>query len=298
MFGVKKINDFKIKPVEVKKIARHWKGKEIFPNREFFNIGLFSRSGSGKTTVIFNLLKTFADKHTIFYFFSNTLEIDDTWKAIIEWVTDNNYSYFSAPTFIENKENHIEDFMKEYSKLYDDEFEPAEEEQQPPEIPAHFPNMSEKYYEGFGQPTEEEKAKEKKKKKDYERKMNFIFVFDDQSKQLQHNSIEKFLKMSRHYRTRCIISSQSLSDIRPSSHSQIYALCLFSGMSKRAVDYIFDSYELDIEKPEFYAMYKTITKPHTDGTKNYNFLTVLPFEQEYRRNFSEKILNLKQFIQP
>lgn len=209
-----KINDFEIKPVKQESKKHKWKGQHIFPKREFFNIALLSKTGSGKTTVIYNLIKEYLDRHTIVLVFSSTAAIDDTYKAIFDYLDKQGTTYLKKPHFKEKGTNLINDWLEEYSKLYDDEFEDDDSDETIP-----TPECSHIIGAPITSVQEQSQVNE--------RKMNFIIILDDLSQDLRDYSIEKLLKKSRHYRTRVIISSQSLKDIKPNSHAQLYALCLF-----------------------------------------------------------------------
>lgn len=129
------------------------------------------------------------------------------------------------------------------------------------------------------------KSKEKKKIEEERKKMNFIIILDDLTRDLRHNTIEAIVKKSRHYHARVILSSQSLKDLNPSAHTQIYALCLFKGLSEADLEYIFIRYAMWLKMEKFKEIYDEVIEE-----KKYNFLTVLPFENELRKNLNERII--------
>lgn len=286
-----RINNFSIKPVITDTTERTWKGKDVFPKREFFNIALLSKTGSGKTTVIYNLIKKFRDRHTIVMVFASTIAIDKTYEEIFKYLDKKGNQYLKRPHFKVKSENLIDDWLKEYSKLYDDEFESDDEdekddnpEQTMPQSISHICGTPMPAYNPEATPEEEPETQEEKEKK--ERKMNFIIVLDDLSQDLRDQSIETLLKKARHYRARVIISSQSLKDIRPNSHSQLYALCLFNGLSKEDIKYLHSRYPLNgLTLPKFERIYYSIV-----NEKPYNFLTIIPSEPEFRVNLDEKLI--------
>jgi len=282
-----KINNFTIKPI-VRNIVseKPWNGQDVFPNRKYFNLALLSHTGSGKTTVIYNLVKKFRDKHTVFLIFSSTYQLDPTYEELIKWIEKKGNQVFVHDHFLQgdgaDKVNLLEEFMEEYKNMLERE-EDQEEEEEP------TLNMNSTIYKYLASKSpkikDKEKEKEKERKKKALSKLNFIIVIDDLSKDLRKgNTIETLLKKSRHYHTRVFISSQTLSDIAPSSHAQLYALCLFSGMGEKDIEYIYSRYDVPVPKEQFIDMYKKVVK-----TK-YNFLTILPTEREIRLNLNTKLL--------
>ena len=284
MFPTETINNFTIKPVKApNKSTENWHGKHIFPNRKFWNVALLSKTGSGKTTVIFNLIQKFIDKHTIFFLFSSTIKIDPTWQEIIKFIESKGNQYIAEPHFLHNGANYIDDFLHEYNKCYDDQYEPEviPEVKQAPQ-PIYAPGFS------FGSvpAIKQQEVKQSKAEKNKEKKMNFMIVLDDLSKDLRKSTtIEDLTKRCRHFHTRVIISSQSLNDINPSTHSQLYCLCLFHGMSESDLEYIAKRYSLWVPETKFKEIYDFVTKKN-----KYNFLSMLPFEEEFRKNLNERIL--------
>jgi len=297
MFQTEIINDFRIRPLNIKNDNENWNGKDVFGGRKYWNLALLSKTGSGKTTVIFNLIKKFRDKHTIFLLFGSTLQIDPTWKKIIEWIDDQGNEYIAEPHFLEGKEDYIKDWMHEYSHAYDDQYESEEEQKKEMartevekikvQLDPHAPCLA--IFAGREVPKackeSKEIKKEKKKMEEHQKKLNFIIVLDDLSKDLRHDTIETLLKKSRHYHARVILSSQTLKDLKPSAHSQIYALCLFKGLPEADIEYLFDRYAMWLGIDRFKEIYQKVI-----DEKKYNFLTVLPFENELRKNLNEKIV--------
>ena len=283
-----KINNFKIKPIVSNIISdKPWNGKDVFPGRQYFNLALLSHTGSGKTTVIYNLVKKFRDPHTVFMIFSSTYQLDPTYTEMIKWINSKKNELLVHDHFLQgtgsDKINLIEQFMEEYKNMLDEDGNSEPEEKKGDLQPNPSTNLALlKYFASKGINLDKATETPKKTKADLRKKLqklNFIIIIDDLSKDLRKgNTIETLLKKSRHYHARVFISSQTLSDIAPSSHAQLYALCLFSGMGEKDVEYIFNRYDMPVTKERFLQQYKEVIK-----TK-YNFLTILPNEREQRNN--------------
>ena len=292
-----KINNFKIKPIVSNIISdKPWNGKDVFPGRQYFNLALLSHTGSGKTTVIYNLVKKFRDPHTVFMIFSSTYQLDPTYTEMIKWINSKKNELLVHDHFLQgtgsDKINLIEQFMEEYKNMLDEDGNSEPEEKKGDLLIQRNPSTNLallKYFASKGINLDKATETPKKTKADLRKKLqklNFIIIIDDLSKDLRKgNTIETLLKKSRHYHARVFISSQTLSDIAPSSHAQLYALCLFSGMGEKDVEYIFNRYDMPVTKERFLQQYKEVIK-----TK-YNFLTILPNERELRINLDTKLIS-------
>ena len=58
----------------------------------YANIFLAGRKFSGKTTVVFNILKNCTDKDTKVVIFANTINSDANWVFIKEWLSKHKYT--------------------------------------------------------------------------------------------------------------------------------------------------------------------------------------------------------------
>lgn len=280
---MKKINNFKIKPVVHNIVTNEdWPGKDVFPKRKYFNLALLSHTGAGKTTVIFNLVKKFRDKYTVFLIFSSTYQLDPTYREIIKWIEKKGNGLLVEDHFLENNQNHLEAFMEEYRGMLNEEEKKEPAVKQQTNIYGVHPSILALFGKGKAKEKSDAEIRAEKRAKE---KLNFIIVLDDLSKDLRKgDTIETLLKKSRHYHTRVFISSQTLSDIAPSSHSQLYALCLFSGIGEKDIDYIYSRYAMPVKKEVFLEMYREAMK-----TK-YAFLTILPAERQIRLNLDTELV--------
>ena len=81
----KKLNDQKIQPIKL--IANSIspekiKGYDVIP-KLYANIFICAKKGSGKTNVIWRIIKNCADKNSFIYIFSGTAHNDENWEYIM-----------------------------------------------------------------------------------------------------------------------------------------------------------------------------------------------------------------------
>ncbi len=78
---IKKINNEKIEPIPIKDDKKLPKGFKITPDL-YTNIFLVAPTNSGKTTMLFKLLKDFSSKDTTIICFVSTIHNDPLWAEI------------------------------------------------------------------------------------------------------------------------------------------------------------------------------------------------------------------------
>ena len=89
---VKEINEFVVKPIPVKKLDKNdIVGGELF-EEIYSNIFICAKKKSGKSTVIYNIIKKCTDKNTVgVIVFCSTYTKDGNWKAIKEYLDEKDY---------------------------------------------------------------------------------------------------------------------------------------------------------------------------------------------------------------
>ena len=272
-----KINDCKLTCPKVKKKDNNWKGKDILDVR-FWIMSILAKRRSGKTTLIYNLIKQFAHKHMIILFFVPTFYKDNVYESIRNYL-DRKGIVYQGNTSIENEEkiDLIDVFMKENSgEGLNEEIGNEETVSQPiiqqPQIPVC----------NFG-----ENVIDSQSKVDNNVEPEYMIIFDDMSSQLRHPSIVKLCKNSRHFKCKIILSSQSIVDLTPSQHSQIDYCVLFKNFNFDSIEQIYKRLQPNLSFEEFYELYKNITESKT-GKYN-NFLLIDRNKEEYRKNLNEVI---------
>ena len=80
----KQINNITIRPVvHLALKEEEIRGYDYFPNL-YSNIYVCAKRKSGKSTLIYNILKNCAGRRTNVVFFCSTIQRDDTYKRILE----------------------------------------------------------------------------------------------------------------------------------------------------------------------------------------------------------------------
>ena len=136
----------------------------------FANIFLVGRKNSGKTTVIFNILKNCTDKDTKVIIFANTINSDSNWIFIKDWLSKHKYTAECYTSIMDGKINLLDQMMHELQEADRKEQEQTallKEEKHQPKIEIVK----------FDSSTHSIKIKVKKKKKVAPK---YFFIFDDQ----------------------------------------------------------------------------------------------------------------------
>jgi hypothetical protein len=261
MIKESKLNCINVKPLVVQQTdTSKIKGADLFPSL-YSNLFICSKKKSGKTSLINTILQKCTDKKTIFFIFCATVNVDSTWKLIIEQLEDRG------------------NIVNKYSELVDGKI-----------------NILNEIVEQLSTPVEPEKEKEKpkslircespKKKKEYKPKKispDIVFVFDDCSDMLRNPAVATLLKKNRHLKANVIISSQSLHDLVPASIKQLDYFICFKSFSREKMDIVHKGLDLSIEPDMLYEYYMYCT------SKPYNFLYIDVRQDKYRCNFNKEI---------
>lgn len=271
------INKIKVKPI-VNNITEEIcdvKGKDLFQNN-LCNIFICSRKRSGKSSLIGNILKKMADKRTTIIIFSSTNNIDPCWINIKEELQKKGINVLSYTHFIDDEGNNLlNDFLKELET----------EEEPEPEI-SNSSNNNLKTPDGICLKFEPEKEPEKVKKPYVPKKSvpKYIIVGDDLSGDLRHNSWIKNLKSNRHRNIMNILSSQYFLDLNTGAISNLDYMILFKGQDEEKLEKIHRRLDLGIPFEDFKKCYNyAVAEP-------YSFLYIDVRNDEYRKNFNEKII--------
>ena len=265
MIKLKKINKEKVAPIPVPQIdSSKIKGYNIIPAL-YCNIALIARKKSGKTSAVFKILKDCADKDTKIYIFSSTAYNDDNMIYMQKYFKKKKYQIEIYTEMVEGKANHLQDILKELETHEDID----EEEENKEEYICLFSDL-------------DECKKKKKKKKKKKIAPEIIFVFDDISESLKNPSIAKLVKQHRHYKSKVIISSQEVIDIRPETRKQIDFYLLFGNHPENRLEMV----HKDASIPISFELFKTL---YDDATrKKYNFLFIDVPNCKFRKNFNEE----------
>lgn len=247
-----KINNIKIQVLKNKNKDKKFVHKEIF-NEQFPFIFISSKKGSGKSTVLYNILINMAlPKKTKIYLFSKTYENDQTTINMIDKISKYNEIEFFDDLEYQNQQG--EKYKNILDKLIADiKLDIAENKDKLKKLPYTYPRH--------------------------------IFIFDDFSELLKDKILEGIIKRHRHYLTSFIISSQSYTDLKPNVRNQVNFLILFKEIPINRLKLIYDEKIKGIEWDKFYDCYLKATD------QKYNFLLLnCDDNKDIRMNFDMKFI--------
>ena len=265
-FKLQKINNEIVKPIPVKDIPiEDRQGYDLFPIL-YSNIFICAKKKSGKTCVIFKILKGCCNKLTKVIIFSSTENKDQNMLEIKKWLEKKNIEYESYTSIDSILEGMIQEIEETIPEEKEKEKKPKEKK---PKVLVFDDD-------------EDELTIKVKKYKPKKIAPEIIFVFDDISSDLKSPIIAKLMKQHRHYLCKTLISSQYPLDLDPQSRKQIDYWLLFAGHSDNKLEEIYKNANVNIDFELFKKLYKDATK------EKYHFLYVDCNECEFRKDFNYK----------
>ncbi len=272
-------------------------------NHAYPNILLLAKKNSGKTNIIYNILKKCANKHTEIVIFCPTWELDDTYRQILEYLDSKGIPHQQ----FKNIDN-LKDLMDSYDKGYQSEGSDEEQEEgivsnsntninintnlysyiqssQTPKIEKKRHSVG---YNTYGDPTshaetraQKEEHIESKPKKSYSKFIipEHIFIFDDCKKMLRSPVLNSLIATNRHYKSKVIISTQYFTDIMPDTRTCLDVICIFPKIPIDKIKRLHEDIQLSTELPVFEKLYLEATK------KPHSFLYVDIRREQFKFNF-------------
>ena len=250
------------------------------------SVFLVAKKNSGKTMLLYNILKNAIDKHTELIIFCSTHTFDETYKSMINYFKKKGVkirAFHSIYTEVELnrpklgpkylKINMLRQIMNEIKNESEPE-EPSELDEEAQEEKVSNDYMTELMFGVRPKPKKPpNRSKLGPKKKSKFQTPRYCFVFDDISRELKDLSVPAFLKVHRHYKAMSIISSQYPKDLELSGRKQIDDWILFKGHSADKLESIHKDADVEIEFDEFNNIYHHAVKPdyswlHVDTRKN------------------------------
>ena len=265
-----KINDIDVVPVIVSNLNEDQiLGYQYFKTL-YTNIYICSKRKSGKSTVIYNILKNCVGKKTNVVFFCSTIHRDDTYKKMLEMLEKKKVNVMAHTHFIEEKHNILQEILAELDGQL------AEEKEQKTKKSSDHKVVGCNFDES--QPEERRERKQKKLAPEW------VFVFDDLGADLRDPSVTQLVKVSRHYKCKVIFSSQYLHDLNVSAIKNIDVAILFRSFDEVKLLKLYEGLDVSCTFIAFVTMYRIATE------KPFNFFYVDTREGEYRMNFNEKFI--------
>jgi len=267
MFQLKKINNEVVRPIKVIKFKPDKiKGYDLFAD-VYCNVFICAKKKSGKTNVIFKIIKECTDKNTNVIIFSSTVYKDPNMVKITEWLDDRDYTY----DVFTDLEDYLSSIVDEIENNKSEDEESDDQKDEKPKI-LSFSD------------TKDEIRIRIKKRKPKKVSCEYMFIFDDFSSELKDKDISKLLKQHRHYKSKVIISSQYPLDLRKDGRKQLDYWLLFQGHSDEKLKEIYDLCNLSVTFDMFKEIYKEATK------EKYHFLYIDTVNHTFRKDFNYKII--------
>lgn len=270
MIKERSVNSLNVKPVQAG--MNHWtkennKAYEISPHTPYFNMFICARKRSGKSSLINLITQKAINKRTNIWVFCATYQIDPTWKAIIDGLEKKGNVVNCFDSIFDGKVNILDEIIDTINQPDEEE----EEDNQPKVKPAI---LTEQKMEEI----KESKSRSKKKACEH------LFIFDDLPAQmLRNSSVARLLKIHRHSKSSCIISSQFILDIMPSALQQLDIVIFFRGMQDEKLERLHRLLDLSIDFDKFYEIYKHCTE------EPYSFMYLSVRDEVFRRKLTHEI---------
>lgn len=268
-----KINDTEVNEIPCftggEKDKREVKGKHLFEN-PFCNVFLCAKKASGKSTVIFKIIKECITRETKCYLFCSTIYKDDNWLQIRKYLDLKKIEYECFTSIEEDKVDEVKKIIKQL----EDEAKENELIEKESKIKVKKQNLI---------LCDDDEDEEEKKYKSKYKSPQLMFIFDDMSTQLQSESICALVKKNRHFKSCCLFSSQWFSDLKPSARLQIDYFLLFRAINIDKLKTIYKDADISIPYETFERIYHYATE------KPYSFLYINPRDCTFRRNFNLQI---------
>lgn len=262
---LKRINNEKVSAVPVIGGAdtRPVKGANLF-SEPYANIFLLAKKKSGKSSVIYKIINDCSERNTKILAFCSTIYKDNVWIQIAE-LCKRKGLYFEPHTSL--KEEGI-DILEEFL-ISESAPDVATEETEKATSSILF---------------DDDEPKAKKVKKPKKLAPEWLIILDDLSTELKSKSVEALLKKNRHLKSKVIISSQYLCDLKPESRKQIDTFLIFKGQPKEKLESVYKDADVSLDFPTFEQLYKKAT------IMPYSFFYVDTRNDSYRRNFSDEFV--------
>jgi len=288
------INNIKITPL----ITHSTNPDDVLGGQMFLdpysNVAIISKKKSGKTTLLYHILKKVCRKGTNVLIFSPTQNKDETYKFIKEALDKKVCNISSYSNFVEDGENIINDLLNELGKEeeIEEEIKPKSMGQAPynPSLGGRLKEPIGSFeervnYSMFGKGVNDIEPVSQARKPAPPKKISadYVLVFDDLGKDMNCKTIAQLSKTLRHYKIRCFYLQQYLSDLSADTRKQIDYALLFKSFNEEKLLSMYESLDLSIDFVEFVELYHYATKDP------YNFLYVDVKQDKYRKNFNTEI---------
>jgi hypothetical protein len=285
------------------------RGAELI-RKQFANIFLAARKESGKSTIIYNLVKALCAPWrqltgnrwvagTKVYVFCGSLKGDPTYASIRGWCKANQIKFSGKESLgpvkkrkglkgkdgVEVSGDDLDVLIAKLRRESGNGEEDDESLDFHPEGIAPRPVVVKPRPPVFiaTNAPEEVTAEEVEVPSEY-REINALIIIDDLSDQLKRASVLKLLKSNRHCKCKVIVSSQYLNDATPDSRGQMDTICVFKGLGDGKLEELHESCGISTPFEDLKLLYRHAAKDQ------FSFLTIDPLSREFRKGFSHKLV--------
>lgn len=284
-----KVPSVKVKEIPVPSRFKHPPAPNpVLPNHEF-TMGLIAPKGSGKTTLICNILEFYKGYFHNIYVFSPTVLSDEKWDYIKR-----------LPLLVENKR--LKKFLKELKKKKKDANPIVKEPEEKPIVPEFEeefdPRISEENFiaefniEDIRDMMTSQMQMVRLLKKHGQSKHlanRVLFVFDDMvGSELfapsKSNPFRTFNSNHRHYSFSCLLVSQFYREIQKLVRVNLSALALFEIANEKELEVIYEENPVGLTKNEWMNVYKHCVE------EDYSFMFI-NYQKPKRLRISKKFDN-------
>jgi len=289
------------------------KGADMFSDT-YPNIALIAKKKSGKTNLLYHILKNIIDPSTEVYLFVSTAKRDATWKDIIKYLEKQgnkvviNLGIYDRVMVGKRKKkiNKLEQLIDSF-RVPDEKKGKGKKRKKTKKIERdrsgrsmydrkitisdlpenHLYHTLFQNGSGFGvkheQPKPEPKQKPKKQSGGKHVVPERLIIFDDLSNELNDPQVARLLKANRHFLATTITSTQYVNDIPPTARSQFDIVIAFKGHTPNKIETIRKMCDTNVDEEDFYSLYKEAT------AEPYSFLYCNCRDNSFRVNFDEEL---------
>ena len=280
MIRVKKVNNQVVKPVKFitgrGDDKRPIKGADLF-SEIYCNTYICARKKSGKSSVLFKIVKECATKETTVIVFASTVDKDRIHIAIKKYCKMANIPYLGYTSMKEDDVDILDTFIHKLQE----EAKPKEDSDSEADINESHPLIM------FDDSDSEGEKKERKPKYNAPK---YLIIFDDLSNELKSTNLTRLLKMNRHWESKIFVSTQYVHDLPIQSIKQCDYALIFRGQPLDKLQKLYRDLDLSIDFELFQQIYHSATQ------EPYSFLYIDRNNDSFRRNFNYEydLKNIKQ----
>lgn len=294
MIRTRQLNDFQVKKVinrSNEPAPADIRGYDLIPLL-YSNIFMVAKKNSGKSTVIYSLLRELTnnlkrDKKahpTKVMLFVGTIHHDPTYKQIRNLMDKRGIEYEAHDHFIQGRGKQARDLLKEIlDALPDDGGDGNGPSPQFRTVERTYINSCGDKIISTKQVPVDQAEEEGDPGPTGQVAPRLICVFDDLGASMRHPSVTQATKVNRHHGMKTIFSSQYLHDLEPAAIKNIDFALLFKSLSEKKLKVTYDGLDIGIPFDQFYQLYKYST------SEPYSFFYINVRKEKFRRGFSEEL---------